>query len=1529
MKKQFTELIGVCFTAILLLIGSTGAQAQYCESVGGNAGDDWLSGVEFAGIDNPSGPATYTDFTDILGTVVPGVSYEFTGTIGNSGTWVQFITVFIDFNQDELFDNVTERFDLGSCASDGCTITGDILIPIDAIPGTTRMRVIENWNGEVLDACQSNTFMETEDYSLLIGGDCAPPTIAFAIDDSCAVFTYNVTASLVDAGSDGLAGTITVFLTRSDIGDAGFVTYPGFLFNPASPGYPLTVPVISDVPFGVTVTASIEASDPVCNSGRTWNEIGLCPPENNECDLATELVCGETIDGSTINGSFAPEGTDFCNGFVSLSAPTVWYAYTSPVNALLTASIAVSFDAQHFVYSGSCDALQCIDGSDFGPISWNAEAGETFYVMVTGWGTGVGDFSITLDCEEITCDFPAVTAMMVDDNGDEITDCLPVGASYRVAIDLSGGEGNDSFTVVVGDSTKVMVSPEIHIFGTYNAGVNTNVTVDGDQNPLCNDALTVVSELCAPTNDDCASAQAIACGETLAGTNLGATPVSPEFAWCNTFVSQNTGAVWYSITPETNAFVTVGVDVQFDAQHQVFSGSCDGLVCIDGSDFGDITFAASADETYYVVVSGWGTSQGLFDITVTCEEITCLFPEVTAVAVDDEGVAIDGCLDFGLTHRVQIDLANGEGNDSYTVSVGDSTLVMVSGDTHIFGTYDVGSNVNVSVVGDLNTDCNVNTSVIVPICPALNDLCADAFEAICGQSYGGTTLGATAAAGQEYCGTTSPNVANGGVWYEFTVAGTTDIEISLEGSGYDTKLFLYSGTCDALTCVDGNDDFFGLQSFLATSVDAGTYYIYVSGFNTARGTYNMSLSCIDVACSPVLTATAVADAEGTELTDCVDQTGEYYVSVAVSGGANNDFYNINVNGFALGQVPADGSVVVGPIAATSVANVSVTGADQITCSATATASVVICPPSNDFPCEAIPITTDGVGGVYTNVNATADAGEPNPIFGDGQSVWFTFVGPASGRVNVSLCGENTNFDTGLGVYEVELCGDYTTYTEVASNDDNFAACGPGNKSELETCVTPGVTYYVSVVGFGSNSGTFDIAATEVDGAVCLCDLPDFGPEVFTFADTAPVCIPGEDPGFSLTFYSWTDMGSSTGFVYTYAWDGNGPFTVVLLEGEAPVTVPETFPLGTVIAVTVDIDDPNCTGADGSIYPLSGNVVQDEFACDEDCEGTPGGTVGPGSPCLTVDDAPGSYNIDCECIPAPANDTCENAIALECDAPAVVGTNVSASSSLMCNGAERNSVWYTFTSDVAATVFMTTCNPETNFDTDISMFTGSCEDDDLVCFPGWGGGGYIDGNSGCTFQAWASEGTFEAEAGVTYYIAVAGFAGFEGDFGITLTCEIDDAVSVNGTIDNWPVLCTESPVTIDLYNVDALAGELPISSFTGVVDANGDFLIEGLPTGTYDAIIKADRTLAIGFADFVIVAGSNAVALGNVTNGDATGDNQINIFDVSLVNNAFNTEEGEAGYNPLADLNCTLGVNIFDISIVTSSFGFNGAETPLD
>jgi hypothetical protein len=174
--------------------------------------------------------------------------------------------------------------------------------------------------------------------------------------------------------------------------------------------------------------------------------------------------------------------------------------------------------------------------------------------------------------------------------------------------------------------------------------------------------------------------------------------------------------------------------------------------------------------------------------------------------------------------------------------------------------------------------------------------------------------------------------------------------------------------------------------------------------------------------------------------------------------------------------------------------------------------------------------------------------------------------------------------------------------------------------------------------------------------------------------------------------------------------------------------------------------------------------------------------------------------------------------------------------------------------------------------------------------------------------------------------VAGFAGFEGDFGISLTCAIDDVVAINGTIDGWQGTCGDRPVNVKLYTPNT--ADL-IGSFDGIVDENGEFTIAGLPTGTYDVIAKVNGTLALGFPDYVIAAGNNDLALVGIKRGDLNGDNGINIIDFSLINASFNSVNGDANYNPLADLNCSGGVNIVDVSILSPNFLVSGASAPLN
>ncbi|MCA1806694.1 MAG: hypothetical protein LC687_02355, partial [Actinobacteria bacterium] len=136
---------------------------------------------------------------------------------------------------------------------------------------------------------------------------------------------------------------------------------------------------------------------------------------------------------------------------------------------------------------------------------------------------------------------------------------------------------------------------------------------------------------------------------------------------------------------------------------------------------------------------------------------------------------------------------------------------------------------------------SVSLTCTEPPEPIANDDCADALPIACGQTAEGTTLGASDS-DPEFCGTsaTAP-----GVWYVFEGTGDT-ITASLCDSDYDTKLTVFEGSCDGLTCVGGNDDACGNRSEVQFSSDAGiSYYIYVHGFGEATGEYDLSVSCID------------------------------------------------------------------------------------------------------------------------------------------------------------------------------------------------------------------------------------------------------------------------------------------------------------------------------------------------------------------------------------------------------------------------------------------------------------------------------------------------------------------------------------------------------------------------------------------------------------------------------------------------------------------------------------------------------------
>lgn len=137
-----------------------------------------------------------------------------------------------------------------------------------------------------------------------------------------------------------------------------------------------------------------------------------------------------------------------------------------------------------------------------------------------------------------------------------------------------------------------------------------------------------------------------------------------------------------------------------------------------------------------------------------------------------------------------------------------------------------------------------------------NDLCGDATPIACGDTLGWTTAAATDTDEPAACGTSES--AAGGVWFAYSrsIGNDQDVTIALCGSTFDTKIFLYTGACGALTCELGNDDSCGLQSSVTfNEADlTGDIYVYATGFFDSTGSGVISVTCADPppppACDP-------------------------------------------------------------------------------------------------------------------------------------------------------------------------------------------------------------------------------------------------------------------------------------------------------------------------------------------------------------------------------------------------------------------------------------------------------------------------------------------------------------------------------------------------------------------------------------------------------------------------------------------------------------------------------------------------------
>ena len=448
---------------------------------------------------------------------------------------------------------------------------------------------------------------------------------------------------------------------------------------------------------------------------------------------------------------------------------------------------------------------------------------------------------------------------------------------------------------------------------TFNTTPATTYTiyVDGIVANVGDFEITISCVTLPPDNNSCGTAQALTCNSgTILGTTRGGSDDNP--GECQNAGDGDSPGVWYSFTGIGDVVtLTVNPDPTGtshdlnDSQIAVYTGSCSGtLNCVTGNDDegpylieagSEVTFSSVSGTNYYIYVDGFLTFEGSFEITVTCPPSNNLCTNATPLTlgagscngneVNASNVATTAS---GISHTCgnyvtgdiwysavvpssgQVSLLTAPDNSGSQVAAvmqaySDCTGTAIPGGCSITGLLNLtgltpGTTIYIAVYDqDGNDEGTFNICAWNPNPPSANNTCASAEVLTC---TSGTVAGSTTNATNDnppFCGSAGNTYAEGGVWYSFTGTGNEIIlTVNPDPTGTandlnDSQILVYTGGCNVLNCIAGNDDGgpygsgFPNQggsevSFVSTLNTI--YHIYITGFSTMdEGDFEIAISC--------------------------------------------------------------------------------------------------------------------------------------------------------------------------------------------------------------------------------------------------------------------------------------------------------------------------------------------------------------------------------------------------------------------------------------------------------------------------------------------------------------------------------------------------------------------------------------------------------------------------------------------------------------------------------------------------------------
>ena len=175
--------------------------------------------VQVAGISNTSsnvlgGSSSHQNFTDIVGEMSVGETYTITLKGNTNGNYSNYFTVYIDWNQNNVLNNIGEVYTIempliNSTGIDDVQITAQIDVPANALLGPTRMRVAKIFGDpNILPCASGSNWGQAEDYTINVSEALSVNNI-----ERFAGFSYfpNPSANVLNLSANNTIESIAIF----------------------------------------------------------------------------------------------------------------------------------------------------------------------------------------------------------------------------------------------------------------------------------------------------------------------------------------------------------------------------------------------------------------------------------------------------------------------------------------------------------------------------------------------------------------------------------------------------------------------------------------------------------------------------------------------------------------------------------------------------------------------------------------------------------------------------------------------------------------------------------------------------------------------------------------------------------------------------------------------------------------------------------------------------------------------------------------------------------------------------------------------------------------------------------------------------------------------------------------------------------------------------------------------------------------------------------------------------------------------